>query len=167
MVIGENLCPFAKREWVTNRVRLVVSPANTEEELLVALQEELLRLLSDEEIETTLLIHPQVLQSFEDYNQFLSLADGLLQQMELEGVFQVASFHPDYQFQGTEPEDAENYSNRSPYPLLHLLREESIERAVAGHLDVEQIPLRNIKLLNGLGQEVLKARWEAYFPSPE
>lgn len=162
MVIGRNLCPFAKREWVSDRVRLVVSEARTEEELLLALQGELLRLGEDPSIETTLLIHPQVLARFDDYNQFLDLADGLLQAMELEGIFQVASFHPVYQFAGTEPEDAENYTNRSPYPLLHILREESLERVIASYPDVAEIPVRNIALLESVGAEALSSEFEGF-----
>ena len=158
-----NLCPFAKREWVQNRVRFAVTRATTEAQLLMALQAELELLQSDPSIETTLLIHAGVLQDFDDYNQFLNYADGLLVEMRLEGVYQVASFHPRYQFSGTDPDDAENYTNRSPYPLLHLLREESLERAISEFADVEQVPTRNIELMNSLGQEKLQALLQACF----
>jgi hypothetical protein len=157
LVVDLNLCPFAKRELVKNRVRFMVSDARSEEQLLAALQAELERLERDAAIETTLLIHPHVLQHFYDYNQFLDVADQLLVQMQLDGVYQIASFHPQYQFAGTMPDDAENYSNRSPYPLLHLLREDSLERAIASYPDVEQIPERNIALMNRLGSDKLKA----------
>lgn len=157
LVVDLNLCPFAKREWVKNRVRCVVSEAQTEDQLLAALQCELERLERDSSIETTLLIHPQVLQDFGDYNQFLDVADGLLTDRQLDGVYQIASFHPDYQFAGTVPDAAENYSNRSPYPLLHLLREDSLERAIASYPDVDGIPARNIARLNRLGTNALKA----------
>lgn len=157
LVVDLNLCPFAKRELVKNRVRFVVSDAQGEEQLLVALQTELERLECDPSIETTLLIHPHVLQHFYDYNQFLDSADQLLEQMQRDGVYQIASFHPHYQFADTAPDDADNYSNRSPYPLLHLLREDSLERAIAGYPDVEQIPERNIALMNRLGTNTLKA----------
>jgi hypothetical protein len=108
-------------------------------------------------VETTLLIHPKVLQDFYDYNQFLNYADDLLVEMGLEGVYQVASFHPDYQFSDTASDAAENYTNRSPYPLLHLLREASLERAIADTPDAAEIPARNINLMNSIGQDKLKA----------
>lgn len=157
VVVDLNLCPFAKRELVKNRVRFSVTEATTEERLLTELEAELQRLTCDSSIETTLLIHPNVLADFFDYNQFLNYADGLLVQMKLEGVYQVASFHPNYQFGGTDPEDAENYTNRSPYPLLHLIREESLERALADFPDANQIPVRNIELMNSLGCDQLQA----------
>lgn len=160
-VVEQNLCPFAKRELVNGRVRFAVTPATTEEELLLALHDELQILNADASVETTLLIHPGVLQGFGDYNQFLSAAEELLVQLELEGTYQIASFHPDYQFAGTDPDDAENYSNRSPYPLLHVLREESVERAIGEYPDIDQIPERNIEQLNRLGKSKLQALWQA------
>jgi hypothetical protein len=163
LVVGLNLCPFAKRELVNNRVRFAVTGASTDEQLLVALQDEFELLKGNESIETTLLIHASVLQDFGDYNQFLNYADGLLVEMKLEGVFQVASFHPHYQFSGTHPDDAENYTNRSPYPLLHLLREASLERAIAEYENVGQIPARNIELMNKLGTEKLQALMKVCF----
>lgn len=156
LIVGMNLCPFARREIVKNRVRIVASGAATEEQLLLVLQDELVMLNADPSVETTLLIHPDVLQVFDDYNQFLYYADALLVEMDLEGVYQIASFHPDYQFDGTRHEDAENYTNRSPYPLLHILREASLERAIAGYPDIDQIPIRNIALMNELGAEQLQ-----------
>jgi hypothetical protein len=163
LVVGLNLCPFAKREWVKNRVRCSVSEAETEEQLLVDLQAELELLNRDDAIETTLLIHPKVLKEFYDYNQFLDYADSLLAQMRLRGVYQIASFHPDYQFGGTEPDDVENYTNRSPYPLLHLIREESLERAISNYPDSDKIPERNIELLNSLGRDKIRALLQACF----
>ena len=156
-IIELNLCPFAKREVSKNRVRYVVTEATTEERLLTALAVELEFLSESSSVETTLLIHANVLSDFYDYNQFLDVADGLLQEMNLNGVFQIASFHPQYQFGGTEPGDAENYTNRSPYPILHLLREKSLELAIAEHADVDQIPIRNIALMNDMGEDKLKA----------
>jgi hypothetical protein len=161
LVIDLNLCPFAKRELVKDRVRFVVTPACTEDELLQALQAELELLQDNTEVETTLLIHPAVLQDFGAYNQFLNGADDLLAGLQLEGVFQVASFHPDYRFADAAPNDAENYTNRSPYPLLHILREASLEQVIADTLDVEQIPVRNIALMNGLGREELQKMLQA------
>lgn len=156
LVIGLNLCPFAKRELVKDRVRFSVAKASTEESLLQALELELEMLNDNADIETTLLIHPLMLQDFEDYNQFLNYSDALLQQMGLDGVYQIASFHPDYQFGGTEVDDVENYTNRSPYPILHLLREESLERAIEDYPDVGEIPSQNIALMESLGVERLK-----------
>jgi uncharacterized protein len=163
LVVGLNLCPFAKRELQAERVRFTVSEAETEEQLLIDLQAELELLNSDISIETTLLIHPEVLQDFYDYNQFLNYAEGLLVEMSLEGIYQIASFHPDYQFGGTEPDDAENYTNRSPYPILHLIREASLERAVANHPNPDQIPEQNIKLLNSLGKDKMQMLLHACF----
>lgn len=165
--MGLNLCPFAKRELVNNRVRFTVTEADTEEQLLMDIQDELELLNSDEEIETTLLIHPNVLQDFYDYNQFQNLVDSLLEQMELNGVYQIASFHPDYQFGGTEPDDVENYTNRSPYPMLHLIREESLEQAIASYPDPDQIPERNIELLKSLGRDKMQALLQACFDDAE
>ena len=163
VVVGLNLCPFAKRELVNDRVRFSVSEAETEEQLLADLQAELELLDNDEAVETTLLIHPGVLQDFFDYNQFLNYVDSLLTQMELEGVYQVASFHPDYQFSGTRPDDVENYTNRSPYPMLHLIREDSLERAIAGYPHPERIPERNIELLESLGRDKMQALLKACY----
>jgi len=154
-VVELNLCPFVKREWVNNRVRLFATNVVTEEQLLEVLQTELELLNSDAAVETTLLIHPKVLQDFYDYNEFLNLADSLLIEMDLEGVYQIASFHPNYQFGGTDPDDVENCTNRSPYPMLHLLREDSLEKAIAKYPDVDQIPIRNIELMNSMGQDKL------------
>ncbi len=163
VVIDLNLCPFAKRELVKNRVRFTVSDAVTEVQLLEDLKTELELLNTNEAIETTLLIHPKVLQEFYDYNQFLNYVDDLLDQMELDGIYQVASFHPDYQFGGTEPDDVENYTNKSPYPMLHLIREESLEKAIESYPDSDQIPERNIELLKSMGKDRMKALLQSCF----
>ena len=155
-VIKLNLCPFAKREFTNERVKFAVSDASTEEQLLADLQQELSHLQEDNEIETTLLIHPHVLQEFDNYNQFLDIVDALLDEEGLLGVYQIASFHPNYRFADTEFDDAENYSNRSPYPILHLLRESSLEREIAKHQDTSLIPERNIQLLRELGAAKLQ-----------
>lgn len=152
-VIGLNLCPFAKAVYVKNQVRLVLSDATTPEALVEQLAEELL-LLRDtpaEQIDTTLIIHPDVLTDFLDYNDFLDNADAAVEALDLGGVMQVASFHPDYQFDGTHPDDPSNYTNRAPYPTLHLLREDSVERAVAAFPDPDVIVERNIATLDKLG----------------
>jgi len=163
VVVGLNLCPFAKRELVKNRVRFVVTKATNEDQLLVALEAELDLLSREASVETTLLIHPGVLQDFYAYNQFLNSADALLRQMKLEGAYQIASFHPDYQFAGTEQDDVENYTNRSPYPMLHLIREESLERAIVSYPDVDNIPERNRKLMESLGEIKMKELLGACF----
>ena len=156
-VIGLNLCPFAKKEFVNDRIRFHATNVGTENDLLIELKKELELLQDNESIETTLLIHPSVLNDFEDYNQFLSLANDLLVTLHLEGVFQIASFHPDYQFAGTHPDDAENYTNRSPFPMLHLLREGSMEKAIEHYGDVSLIPARNIEKMNEIGVAKLVA----------
>lgn len=158
IVIDLNLCPFAKREVLSNRVRFSLSGAESEKQLLEDLAFELRYLYDYDDVETTLLIHPSVLHDFADYNQFLDLADALIDQLNLRGELQIASFHPDYQFSGTNPDDAENYSNRSPLPLLHILREASLERVIEQHPDTEKIPARNIALLNQIGQQELSRR---------
>ena len=149
-VIAHNLCPFAKRELINETIRFVESDANDMESLLGQLQQELGILEQNKAIETTLLIHPKVLNDFEDYLEFLDIANGLLMELDLEGIYQVASFHPDYQFANTKFSDPENLTNRSPYPMLHLLREASVEKAIASHPDPESIPDRNIALMKKL-----------------
>ena len=156
VVVELNLCPFAGRELRRDRIRFVVTPATTEAQLLASLQTELERLDTHPEIETTLLIHPRVLQDFDDYNQFLETADDLLDAMGVDGTYQVSSFHPHYRFAETAADDVENYTNRSPYPMLHLLREQSLERSIAGYPDTAQIPVRNIALMKRLGIARLK-----------
>jgi hypothetical protein len=163
LVIGLNLCPFAKREMVKNRVRFVVTDATTGDSLLICLQAELALLQHNDSIETTLLIHHQALQNFTDYNEFLAEADFLLNTMDLDGIFQIASFHPDYQFAGTDPEDVENYTNRSSYPMLHLLREDSLEKAIDTYPDADQIPERNIARLKEMGLEKVQALLHSCF----
>ena len=154
-VIGLNLCPFAKAVHVKQQVRYVVSNATTAEALLETLMDELQR-LSDtdpETTDTTLLIHPFVLNDFLDYNEFLDVADAAVEDMQLDGELQVASFHPDYQFADSDVNDIGNYSNRSPYPILHLLREESISRAVEAFPEAEDIFDKNIATLEKLGHD--------------
>ena len=154
-MIGLNLCPFAKAVHAKQQVRYVLSEADTPQALLEQLGEELLRLRDTpaEEIDTTLLVHPRVLADFLDYNDFLDDADALVEALGLDGVLQVASFHPDYRFAGTEPDDIGNFSNRAPFPTLHLLREDSVERAVAAFPDPDAIVERNLETLRELGAE--------------
>ena len=158
-VIGLNLCPFAKAVYVKNQVRLVVSKARHADDLLEELDRELDLLVATpaDEIDTTLLIHPTLFADFLDFNDFLEVADGVVEEHELEGVIQLASFHPQFQFYGTEPEDMGNYSNRAPFAMLHLLREDSVEKAVAAFPEAEAIFERNIETLEKLGHSGWKA----------
>jgi len=166
-VIGLNLCPFAGAVYAGDRIRYVVSAATTAEALLQALATELQTLAAadEQQTETTLLIHPLVMGDFLDYNDFLEVADALVADLELDGVLQVASFHPQYQFADTEPDEVDNCSNRSPYPTLHLLRESSVARAVDAHPDTGQIYRDNIETLRRLGHEGW-ARLKIAVPKP-
>ena len=154
-VIGLNLCPFAKAVYARNQVRIVVSDASTERALLEQLGEEmaLLRDTPAGQVDTTLLVHPQELGDFLDFNDFLDDADALVEALDLDGVLQVASFHPHYQFAGTEPDDAVNLTNHAPYPILHLLREDSVDRAVAAYPEPDSIIERNVATMQELGSE--------------
>jgi hypothetical protein len=152
-VIGLNLCPFAKAVYVKNQVRFVVSEAKHLDGFLEDLDRELdlLAAADPAEIDTTLLIHPSLLPDFLDFNDFTLIAEAAVEEHGLEGVLQVASFHPLFQFAETEPDDISNYTNRSPYPTLHLIREESLARAVEAFPDAETIFGRNIETLQRLG----------------
>ena len=157
VVIGLGLCPFAKAVQARKQVRYRVTEAATASQLLTVLEEEL-RLLAATDpllIDTTLLIHPSALADFLDYNDFLSDVDDKLIELELDGELQVASFHPDYCFADAAPADAANFTNRSPYPMLHLLRESSVSRAVQSFPDAASIYERNIATLRGLSPDEL------------
>ena len=158
-VIGLNLCPFAKAVHVKGQIRYVVSDATTPEALAEVLVSELefLAEANAEMVDTTLLIHPHVLQDFLDFNDFMEVADGIVEELELDGILQVASFHPQFQFENTELDDITNYTNRSPYPMLHLLREDSVERAVAAFPEGLEIASTNIETLERLGHSGWKA----------
>jgi hypothetical protein len=158
-VIGLNLCPFAKAPQVKGQLRYVVSHALDAEALLADLITELQTLaqIDPEVTETTLLVHPGVLADFLDFNDFLDLADAALDDLGLDGVIQIASFHPHYQFAGTAPDDVDNATNRSPYPTLHLIREASLDRAVAAIPDASSIFDANIATLRQLGAEGWRA----------
>lgn len=159
MVIGFNLCPFARKPYESGQVRVTVSTAVDEETLLVDFQNEITRLQETDasELETTVLIHPYVLSDFIQYNDFLNVIDHYLQLSQLSGVFQVASLHPEYQFADVDANDLGNYTNRSPYPILHILREESVERAIAAYARPDKIPERNIRKLKELGIDVIES----------
>lgn len=158
-VIAFNLCPFARKPYEGDQVHYVVSNATDPEQLLADLQQELehLRASDPQVVETTVLIHPWVLQDFLDYNDFLDVVDALLAEGGYEEEFQVASLHPNYQFAETQPDDAENYTNRSPYPVLHLLRVDGVARAIASYADPDRIPERNIESMEREGTESMRA----------
>jgi hypothetical protein len=164
-VIGLNLCPFARAVDVKDQIRYVFSDATDPETLLATLVVELQRLAdTDPEIvDTTMLIHPRVLADFEDFNDFLELADAAVEDLDLDGVLQVASFHPQFQFADTGIDDVTNATNRSPYPTLHLLREDSVDRAVAAFPEAGAIFERNMATLEKLGPQgwaAVKKSWE-------
>ncbi|AKC71518.1 DUF1415 domain-containing protein [Pandoraea oxalativorans] len=152
-VIGLNLCPFAKAVHVKDQIRYVVSAARDMEGVLLDLEKELqwLAQADPQAVDTTLLMVPVALLDFHEYNDALFFAERMLKQLQLEGELQIASFHPDYQFEGTDPDDAENFTNRSPYPILHLLREASIDRAVEAFPEAETIYERNEALMRKMG----------------
>lgn len=152
-VIGLNLCPFAKSVYVKQQIRYTISAATDLEGVLIDLERELQLLAQTDPaaIDTTLLILPHALADFADFNDATWFAERLVQQLRLEGTLQVASFHPQFQFEGSEPDDIENYTNRAPYPILHLLREASIERAVDAFPDAADIYERNQETLRKLG----------------
>ncbi|MGN6581486.1 MAG: DUF1415 domain-containing protein [Bordetella sp.] len=154
-VIGLNLCPFAKAVQIKGQVRYAVSDAVDEEGVLADLEDELMLIAEadPEAIDTTLLILPEALHDFYDFNEFGELSDRLLKRMRLVGELQVATFHPAFQFADTDPDDVGNYTNRSPYPTLHILREASIDRAVEAFPEAETIYEKNIETLESLGIE--------------
>jgi hypothetical protein len=160
-VIGLNLCPFARNPFADEHIRYHVSGARTEDALVadlgVALEQ--LHAADPPAIETTLLIHPHVLADFLDYNDFLDIADATLDALDLTEHIQIASFHPRYQFAGTQPDAVENNTNRSPYPMLHLLRQTSVDRAIAAMPDTEAIYRANIATLERLGAEGWRRLW--------
>lgn len=172
LVIGMRLCPFAREPYEAGTVRFRVSRADLPDALCSDLLDELQLLVSEprERVETTLLIHPWTLQDFSEFNAFLDVADACLQERGLEGVIQIASFHPHYLFADTEYAEVSNATNRSPYPILHLLREESVSEALRHYpADPEAIPRRNIELLEELGwkgvEETLQGRSSHIGPS--
>jgi hypothetical protein len=164
-VIGLNLCPFAKAVYVKQQIRYVVSNARLPQELQADLVTELrdLQAADPEKIDTTLLIHPWVLNDFLAYNDFLDIANACINTLDLAGQIQIASFHPQYQFADAGSDDIENCTNRSPYPMLHLLREASIDRAVEAFPDAADIFNKNMETMRRLGHE----GWQALLAMPE
>ena len=161
-VIGLNLCPFAKAVHAKGQIRFVVTGAATADELLAALEDELQFLVQvdPEQTDTTLLIHPHAMPGFLDFHFFLAEADALLKRLDLAGTVQIAGFHPRFEFAGSTPDDIENYTNRSPYPILHLLREASVSRAVEAFPDAAGIFERNIRALRSLGHAGWQSLWQ-------
>jgi hypothetical protein len=164
IIIEYSICPFAKRELNRGSIRFSVNHDTEIEQCLLSLILECDRLDKEPDIETTLLIYADAFAEFDDYLDFLEIAESLLIEQGYEGTYQLASFHPDYCFQGSDPDDAANYTNRSPYPMLHLLREASLEQAIASHPDPENIPQRNIELTRKLGLSKMQALLAACFP---
>ncbi len=151
IVIGLNFCPFASQAVLQNKVRYQVEPSGDMEKILAKLFNEMLYLDTHEAIETTLLILSNGVEDWVEYLVLLDMGNELLIDQGYEGVYQLASFHPDYLFDGSKPDDPANYTNRSPYPLLHLIREQSLEAAIASYPNPEEIPENNIKLARKLG----------------
>ncbi|EDP60167.1 DUF1415 domain-containing protein [Vibrio sp. AND4] len=158
VVIGLNLCPFAAKPQRNKQIKIVVSAASQEEALLEDILLQLIELnnTEPEELETTLVVVPNMLQDFWDYNFFIDWVEGLIKQQDWEGIFQVATFHPDYCFGGADPEDHENLTNRSPYPVFHLIREESMEKVLKHYPNPESIPDTNIARVSALSEEERK-----------
>jgi hypothetical protein len=163
VVIGCNFCPFAAKVVRERKVHFRIEASETLSICLEAVLQELQRLDTQTDIETTLIILPNSFQQFSYYLDFVALAEKLVKRHGYEGVYQVASFHPDYCFAGESPDDASNYTNRSPYPMLHLLREESIELAVKHFPNAAEIPDRNIQFARQKGQAYMSALWQACF----
>jgi hypothetical protein len=164
IIIEYTICPFAKRELERGSIRFSINHDTEIENCLLNLMLECDRLDTDSSIETTLLIYDSAFTAFDDYLDFLELAETLMCEQGYEGIYQLASFHPDYCFEGAAQDDPANYTNRSPFPMLHLLRETSIERAVATYPHPENIPQRNIELTRELRLAKMQALLAACYP---
>jgi len=158
VVIRYNFCPFAKKPFKQNKIRFITSKATAAEILVDDLIDELLLLsqVDIEEIETSIVIAPEIFSDFDEYNQFGAVLDQLISSLKLQGIIQIATFHPDYQFADLSPDDVRNYTNRSPYPLFHLIREDSVEKARAVYADIEDIPTKNMDKLEQMGLEKIR-----------
>lgn len=161
VVIRMNLCPFARPVFEADKIRFAVSHATHAERALSDFATEFRRLDNEKAIETTLFVMPEGFAGFDEYLDLLELAEALLNDLGYEGVYQVASFHPEYRFQGSGADDPANYTNRSPYPMLHLIREESLERALTGYPDLAEIPVRNEKLTRNIGLAGMRNKLDA------
>ncbi|MEM8525312.1 MAG: DUF1415 domain-containing protein [Bacteroidota bacterium] len=160
-VIGMNFCPFAKVPFDQNRIQYLVEESTDLKEIVSTVGDAMHNLMatSETEIETSLIILPNVLPDFMEYLNFVDVLQDFLEEAKLEGNLQIATFHPEYQFANTTPHDAENYTNRSPYPMIHLLREKSVSRAIDHYPDVYDIPEKNIERLEQIGAEAIKNKW--------
>ena len=158
VVVGCHFCPFAKRELERDTVRYVVIDEVKIEHCLERLYDECVYLDSNDGIETTLIIFSKTFVTFENFLTAVDMSEQLLTQYEYEGIYQLASFHPNYCFAGSDDNDAANYTNRSPFPMLHLLRENSLEKALENYPDPEQIPNRNVEKARTLGLDIMKAK---------
>lgn len=167
VIIELNLCPFAQREVTRDSIRMAVCRDKKLATALATLMAEVNWLEAHPDIETTLLIFPILFRTFESYLDMLELAEGLLTEQGFEGIYQLASFHPDYCFADASPDDPGNYTNRSPYPMLHLLREASLSDAIAGYGDTARIPERNLARLEAIGSEAAEQRLANCFSAPE
>lgn len=156
MVIALNLCPFAAKVMLEDRVAYIVVSGDDLEQHLHQLADCFTQLDEDRNIETSLIIFPQAYEKFDDYLELLHLAERLLEALNYSGTYQLASFHPAYLFDGSSEDDASNFTNRSPYPMLHLLRESSIEKAVASYVDIDDVPQNNIKKLQQIGYPAMQ-----------
>jgi len=163
-IVGHNFCPFAGTPLQQNRVRFMLSEATDQESLMMDLWQEAAHLLDQEpaQLETSILVHPKVLTDFEDYLDFLGAAELLLEERDWDDELQIASFHPDYRFEGVEPEDNSHFTNRSPYPMLHLLRQDSVSWAVDTHPDIESIPERNVAFLQAQDKAEIRQKWDEF-----
>ncbi|PCJ48666.1 MAG: hypothetical protein COA74_08125 [Gammaproteobacteria bacterium] len=155
-IISHNICPFAEQVVVTNRIEISVIDNKKIEDCLIQLIEKLVKLAANDSIETALLIFPEAVKDFDDYLEFLAIANQLIEDQGFTQEFQLASFHPDYCFEGEEKNDPANFTNRSPWPMLHLIRQSSIDKGLKFYEHPEQIPDNNIKLTRELGYEFLK-----------
>ena len=151
VIIEYSICPFAKREFVNNTIHYEIIENDSIEQQLEQLILSCEKLDDDDSIETSLLVFPDSLSSFDDYLDFVEIAEALIHKQHYEGIYQLASFHPQYCFADTDEDDASNYTNRSPYPMLHILREASLEKVLASYPNPENIPERNIELTRNLG----------------
>ncbi|MCK4834353.1 MAG: DUF1415 domain-containing protein [Gammaproteobacteria bacterium] len=156
IVIGLNLCPFASQPFQDDAIEYVVCIGDSLENHLRQLADDMARLDSNTDIETSLLIYPDAYQGFDNYLDMLDLANQLLEELNYIGSYQIASFHPDYRFEGSTEDDASNFSNRSPFPMLHLIRENRLEKAIANYPNVDQVPENNIKKLRDIGYQEMQ-----------
>ncbi len=161
VIVECNFCPFAKRELEKGSIRYSVIHEKALEDCLQATIDECVHLDKNKTSETTLLIFPESFSEFDEYLQLVELAEKLLTEQGYEGIYQLASFHPEYVFADSNQDDAANYTNRSPHPMLHLLREASLEKALENYPDPEQIPQRNVELARSLGRDTMKQKLDA------